>query len=87
MAGIGGGVKAGLLSRFLGRLRFPQAFTLLLALFAVDFFFVDPIPFLDEIVLGILTLMLGMWKERGTEIGLDAPPPQEKNVTDRSSRF
>jgi len=65
----------------LERMRFPQLFVLLLALFVVDLFVLDPIPFLDELVLGILTLMAGSWgrRERAPRERIDKEP--EKNVT------
>ena len=57
MSRVGRTVGSGILSRFLGGLRFPQAFALLGGLFVLDFFLIDPIPFLDEMVLAVLTLM------------------------------
>ncbi|WP_217423354.1 DUF6116 family protein [Uliginosibacterium aquaticum] len=46
------------------RLRFPQLFLLTLGLFLLDLLLPDFIPFLDEILLGMLTLMLAVWKQR-----------------------
>ena len=65
----------------LERLRFPQLFLLLLALFVADLFVLDPLPFLDELVFGILTLMVGSWgrRERAPRERIDKEP--EKNVT------
>jgi hypothetical protein len=65
----------------LERLRFPQLFLLLLALFVADLFVPDPIPLLDELVLGILTLMVGSWRrrERAPRETIDKEP--EKNIT------
>ncbi len=80
----------GILGRFLSKLRFPQAFALLGGLFLLDFLLLDPIPFLDEMVLAVLTLMFGMWKERGREIPHEGTPfdaKVEKNITDRSERL
>ena len=54
------------------RLRFPQLFALASALLVIDMLVPDPIPFMDEIVLALLTAMLGLWRERGT-----SPPPEE----------
>lgn len=64
-----------MLRRFLSSLRFPQLFLLLLALFAVDLVTPDPILLLDEAILGVLAMMLGMWRNRG-----DAAS-EMKNVT------
>lgn len=52
------------LLRFADRLRFPQLFAITAGLFALDVLVPDPIPFLDEIVLGLATLMLGNWRKR-----------------------
>ena len=62
---------------FLGRLRFPQLFVLLAVIFLVDLFVPDFLPLVDEVVLCLLTLMTGLWRDR-------RPPPDkppEKNVT------
>jgi len=62
-------------------MRFPQLFLLLAALFVADFFFVDPLPFVDEIILGVLTVMTAMWKrDRKQQVDLDQKPA-EKNIT------
>ncbi|HUP25667.1 MAG TPA: DUF6116 family protein, partial [Thermoanaerobaculia bacterium] len=49
---------------FLQRLRFPQLFVLLLILFFVDLLVPDPIPFIDEALLGLLTLIMGSLRRR-----------------------
>jgi len=43
--------------------RFPNLFLLVLGLFLVDLIVPDFIPFLDELILGLLSLMLGLWRE------------------------
>ena len=48
--------------RFLSGLRASQLFIIVAVLFVVDLFIPDPVPFLDEILLGVLTLLLGRWK-------------------------
>lgn len=59
---------SGLIQELASRLRFPQLFVLAVVLFLVDLFIPDPIPFLDEILLGLLTVLFGMWrKDRGIE--------------------
>jgi Family of unknown function (DUF6116) len=68
----------GLLRRFLSRLRFPQLFTIAAVLFIADMIIPDVIPFADEILLGLVTLMLGSLKKR------EEPEPERppmKNVT------
>ena len=46
------------------KLRFPKLFVLMLVLFLVDLLIPDFIPFFDEIILGLLSLMLGLWREK-----------------------
>ena len=58
---------AQLLRRF--NLRFPTLFLVLGGLTLIDFVVPDFIPFVDEIGLACLTMLLGSWKNRKT-----APP-------------
>lgn len=53
-----------IVQRFAGRLRFPTLFLVTAALFVADLFFPDAIPFVDEILLGLATGLLGSWKRR-----------------------
>lgn len=53
---------ARLLKRF--NLRFPGLFLILALLTAADLLIPDFIPFIDEIGLAVLTLLLGSWKDR-----------------------
>lgn len=46
------------------KLRFPKLFALVLLLFVVDLIVPDFIPLVDEIILGLLSLMLGMLRRR-----------------------
>ena len=50
--------------RWLGRLSFPKLFAVFAVLFAADALMPDPIPFVDEILLGIGTLLFASWKNR-----------------------
>ena len=71
-------VAGGLIGRMFGRLRFPQLFAVLAGLLLLDLLVPDPIPFLDELVLAVFTLLVGLWRER------DEDPyrkPPEKDVT------
>lgn len=45
-------------------LRFPTLFRLTAALFVLSLLVPDPVPFLDEILLGLGTLLLAGWKDR-----------------------
>lgn len=47
---------------FAAGLRFPQLFFVAAALFVLDVLVPDMIPFVDEILLGLLTLLLARWK-------------------------
>lgn len=61
-----------------GKLRFPTLFKLVAALFVVDLFVPDFIPFADEILLGLGTLLLANWKSRKAPAAIDqAPTPTE----------
>ena len=50
--------------RFLGRLSYPRLFALTAALFAIDLVVPDVIPLVDELLLGLGTLLLANWKKR-----------------------
>jgi len=52
------------ISERLSGLRFPTLFLLLIALFLLDLFIPDFVPFVDEILLGIVTLIVGNLKRR-----------------------
>lgn len=55
------------------KLRHPTLFKLTAAAFAISVLWpFDPIPFIDEIVLGLGTLLLANWKSRGAA---NTPPP------------
>lgn len=56
------GLVPALIARFAGRLRFPQLFAITGLLFLLDLLFPDFIPLVDEMILGLLTLLLGVWK-------------------------
>jgi hypothetical protein len=55
---------AEMLIGLLGGLRFPYLFLLAGGLFVLDLFVPDLIPFVDEIMLGLLTLLLGSFRRR-----------------------
>lgn len=74
------GTVSELIGRFARRLRYPQLFTVVLVVFLVDLVVPDPIPFIDELLFGLLTVLLG-------SLGRDGPPAEraekEKDVTPR----
>jgi hypothetical protein len=53
-----------LVTRFAAGLRYPTLFRLVGVLFLVDFFVPDLVPFIDEILLGLGTLLLGSLRSR-----------------------
>ena len=61
-----------LLQRALRRLRYPYLFVVLAVLFLLDLVVPDAIPFVDELVLGLLTMLVGSWRNRRE------PPPTEQ---------
>jgi hypothetical protein len=56
------------------RLRYPTLFKLTAALFLLTLFIPDPIPMLDEILLGLGTLLLANWKTRRDPAPAVLPP-------------
>ena len=58
--------RVSLLGRILQRLnlRFPSLFVLFALLTLADIVIPDMIPLADEICLALLTLLLGLWKDR-----------------------
>ncbi len=78
------GLIRSLLGSFGARLKFPQLFAIAAGLFLLDLLIPDLIPFIDEILLGLLTLLLGSMQKKEAEI--EKPPM--KDITpprDRSS--
>jgi len=59
---------------FLSKLSFPRLFAVTAALWVLNIFIPDPIPFVDEILLGLGTLLLGSLRKRKEPGVIDAPP-------------
>ncbi len=53
------------------KLRYPTLFKVTAALFAITLVIPDPVPFVDEILFGLGTLLLANWKRRS-----DTLPPR-----------
>ena len=71
-----------------GRLRYPWVVALLGALFVADLVIPDPIPFVDEIMLGLLTFLVGSWRTRRSrppEV-VDVSPPAPGKPPSESGR-
>ena len=49
--------------KFADKLRFRQLFLLTAALFVIDLLIPDVLPFVDEILLGLLTLLFAAWRK------------------------
>lgn len=56
-----------ILVRYASRLRFPTLFAVTAALLLVDLLVPDFIPFVDEIVLALVTILLGTWQKQRSE--------------------
>ncbi len=68
------------LLRWLGKLSYPRLFMLAAGLFVADVIIPDFIPFADEILLGVGTLLLANWKNR------KAPEPTSEPIQGESKR-
>ncbi len=66
-----------LVERFASGLKYPYLFLLIAVVFFLDLIVPDAIPFIDEILLGLVAVLLGTWKERKGE----EPKPPMKNIT------
>ncbi|MBX7244088.1 MAG: hypothetical protein K1X53_01240 [Candidatus Sumerlaeaceae bacterium] len=62
---------------YASRLRFPRLLALTLILFVLDLLVPDFIPFADEILLGLATALLSVWKsdKASTADNPKVPPP------------
>lgn len=56
------------------KLKHPTLFKLVGALFIINVFVPDVIPFIDEILLGLGTLVLANWKDRNKVSDTENPP-------------
>ncbi|MGH9324505.1 MAG: DUF6116 family protein [Vicinamibacteria bacterium] len=64
--------RRGLIQRFVSGLSFPKLFFFLSGLFLLDLAVPDMIPFLDEAILGTLTVLVGTWREKRARRGSGA---------------
>lgn len=67
-------IALALLGRHGACLRYPHLLLLVGAAFAFDLVLPDGLPFLDELVLGLLTLLFASWRSRrgaGDASGID----------------
>jgi hypothetical protein len=62
------------LLRYASNLRFPRLLAVAAVLFVIDLLIPDPIPLLDEILLGLISLLLASLKKRGGEMSSKQGP-------------
>ena len=65
------GGAAGVFLRWASRLRFPYLFALTLALFTINLFIPDVVPLVDELIMGLVAVLLGSLRKKP-----DSEPPQ-----------
>lgn len=53
---------AALISRLIPGIRFPWLFAILAGLLAIDLVIPDPVPFVDEAILTLLTILAASWR-------------------------
>ena len=53
----------GLFLAFANQLKFRNLFLIIISLFVIDLFVPDFMPFIDEIILGLLAIILANWKK------------------------
>ena len=56
------------LMRYGSTLRFPKLLAITTALFLIDLLFPDMVPFADEILLGLISLLLASLKKRSADL-------------------
>ncbi len=66
------GGMAGVVLRWASRLRFPYLFALTAALFLLNVLLADPLPFADELLMGLVAILLGSLRKPRRK---EAPPP------------
>ena len=54
--------------RYASNLRFPKLLAITSGLFVIDLLFPDVVPFIDEILLGLISLLLASLKKGRSEI-------------------
>lgn len=73
--------RQNLIAKFASRLRYPQLFMVVASIFVVDLMVPDVIPFADEILLGLLTFLIGSLRDRADNVRQAHEPRVVKNVT------
>ena len=77
-------IVLGLLGRYGTELRFPVLFFFVACLLAFNMVLPDPVPFIDELILVLMTAMLASWKRKPLPQPTDESEPID--VTARVER-
>jgi hypothetical protein len=77
LRGVTRGGLAGILIRWASRLRFPYLFLLTAALFVLNLFIPDAIPMADELIMGLVAVLLGSLRKRSSD---DQDPAQQADT-------
>jgi len=73
-----------LIDRLIPGIRYPWLLVILGGLLAIDMVVFDPIPFIDEAVLAVLTFLVASWRTRRDDADpppIDVTPPDEAEGT------
>ncbi len=73
---------AALVNKLIPGIRFPWLFAILAGLLVIDTVVPDPIPFIDETVLAMLTFLVASWRIRQDD---ERPPPRDITPPDEAS--
>jgi hypothetical protein len=66
LRGVTRGGLAGIFVRWASRLRFPYLFLLTAALFVLNLFVPDALPMADELIMGLVAVLLGSLRKRSS---------------------
>ena len=78
-------IVLGILGRYGASLRFPILFFAVACLFAFNMVLPDPVPFIDELILALMALMLASFKRKPLPSPQD--PSEPIDVTDAAERL
>lgn len=78
-------IVLGILGRYGASLRFPILFFAVACLFAFNLVLPDPVPFIDELILALMALMLASFKRKPLPSPRD--PSEPIDVTDAVERL
>jgi hypothetical protein len=59
--------------RYASNLRFPKLLAITAALFIIDLLFPDVVPFVDEILLGLISLLFASLRKRSGKTSFTSP--------------